>query len=119
VRDFESRFPQWWSDPIQAMWNRSRDAALADWQHRGDHSTHIDAPLIEDALAFGHGARSAYSHHTSWDAVSPQLRLDWTRLGHLGPAAWERVRDVVEHEWRRAGGPAGDAAPAFAPSAER
>ena len=31
MRDRDGRFPQWWSEPIEAMWSRSRDAAIADW----------------------------------------------------------------------------------------
>jgi len=105
MRDPDSRLPQWWSDPIQAAWDRSRDAAIVDWHVRGDHSTPIETALVEDALAFGHGARSAFPHQTSWDALGPQLRADWIRLGHVGPAAWDRVAEVVRHEWLRAAGP--------------
>jgi hypothetical protein len=111
MRDLDVKLPPWWSDQIEAAWNRSRDAALADWHLRGDRSMRIDAATIEDALAFGHGARSAYSHETLWDVVSSRLRADWTHLGHVGPAAWEHVVDVIRHEWLRAAGPGGDAPP--------
>ena len=108
-----ARLPQWWSDPIEAAWLRSRDAALVDWRVRGDHSLAlaIEASIVDQALAFGHGARSAYPHYRSWDIVSAHLRIDWIRLGHVGPAAWHRVAEIVRHEWLRAAGPGGDAAP--------
>jgi|SRR6185312_4714185 len=111
MRDLDAQFPQWWSDEIAESWRRSRAAALGDWERRGDHSIPIDATIIEHALAFGHGARCAYPHYTSWDAAWPQLRADWIGLGQVGPAAWSRIVDVVRHEWLRAAGPGGDAAP--------
>ncbi|HSD87983.1 MAG TPA: hypothetical protein VLB44_10735 [Kofleriaceae bacterium] len=111
MRETEAKLPQWWSHHIQESWNRSRDAALGDWSVHGDRSMPIDAAITEAALAFGHGARAAYPHLTSWDMVCPELRIDWVRLGHVGPAAWSRVVDVVRHEWLRAAGPDGDAAP--------
>ena len=58
---------------IQAAWDRSREAALVDWDGGRDHTAPIDTALVEHALAFGHGARSAYPHLTSWDEASPQL----------------------------------------------
>lgn len=108
----EFRLPQWWDEQIDAAWLRSRDAALADWDVRGDHSTPVETSVIEHALAFGHGARSAYPQRTTWEAVSPQLRADWIHLGNVGAAAWERVAELISHEWLRAAGPGGDAAPA-------
>jgi hypothetical protein len=111
MRDPDSKLPQWWSDQIQDAWNRSRHLALDHWRVEGNHSIPIDAAVVEQALAFGHGARSAYPHQTSWDAVRPQLRTDWIGLRHLGQAAWDRVSDVIRHEWLRAAGPGGDAAP--------
>jgi hypothetical protein len=112
MSDLDAKLPQWWSDQIQAAWDRSRAAALADWRLRGDHSIQIETAIIEDALAFGHGARSAYSHQTEWEALSSQLRADWIQLGHVGAGAWDRVIEVIRHEWLRAAGPGGDAAPA-------
>jgi len=107
----EARLPQWWSDRIQTAWDRSHDAAEADWRARGDHATPTDPAIVELALAFGHGARSAYPHVTTWAAVCAQLESDWVRLGHVGPAAWDRVIEIVRHEWLRAAGPSGDAVP--------
>lgn len=52
--------PQWWNDHIDAAWRRSRDAAISDWTVRGDRAP-IEPSIVEHALAFGHGARSAYS----------------------------------------------------------
>jgi hypothetical protein len=106
--------PQWWTDTISAAWLRSREAALSDWHVRGDRSTPRDMSIVEHALAFGHGARSAYPNRTTWDALSPQLHADWTQLGNIGPAAWDRVADIIQHEWQRAAGPGGDAEPAAA-----
>jgi len=112
MRDVEAKLPQWWSDPIQSAWERTRAAALADWRLRGDHATPVNEAIVEDALAFGHGARSAYSHLRTWETVCTQLRADWIQLGHVGPADWQRVFQIIQHEWRRAEGPGGDAAPA-------
>jgi len=105
------RLPPWWSRHIDAAWRRSRDAAVSDWSVRGDHSSPLDASIVEHALAFGHGARSAYARSETWDSVAPQLRDDWMHLGNTGIAAWENVVDIIQHEWRRAAGPGGDAAP--------
>jgi hypothetical protein len=102
--------PRWWNDEIAAAWTRSRDAAMSDWTTRGDRRS-IDAAIVEHALAFGHGARSAYSELVTWDAVAPQLRADWIDLGNVGTASWDRVAPIVEHEWLRAAGPGGDASP--------
>lgn len=104
MRDLDENLPQWWSDRIQAAWGRCRDAANADWRAQGDHST-VDPAIIDVALAFGHGARSAYPHVTTWAAACAQLRSDWIRLGHVGPAAWDRIVEIVRHEWLRAAGP--------------
>jgi hypothetical protein len=103
------KLPQWWNDHIEAAWRRSRDAAVTDWSVRGDRSSPMDDAIVAHALAFGHGGRSAYSE--TWDAVQPQLRADWTRLGNVGPAAWDRIAHIVRHEWLRAAGPGGDAGP--------
>jgi len=102
--------PQWWSDPIDAAWKRSRDAAISDWSVRGDRAP-IESSIVEHALAFGHGARSAYSTCVTWDAIEPQLSGDWIRLGNMGTASWDRIAHIVRHEWQRAAGPGGDAAP--------
>jgi hypothetical protein len=102
--------PQWWSEGIDAAWSRTREAAIDDWNVRGDRSP-IDASIVEDALAFGHGARSAYPHCSTWDSVSTQLHADWVHLGNTGPAAWDCVSRIIHHEWLRAGGPGGDAPP--------
>jgi len=104
--------PQWWTAPIAAAWARSRDAAVRDWAVRGDRSCSENVPILEHALAFGHGARSAYPHLDSWQTVSPYLRADWMRMGNVGIASWDQVAHIIEHEWRRAAGPGGDASPA-------
>jgi len=106
----DPKVPQWWSEPIDAAWQRSRDAALSDWSVRGDRFP-MDGSIIEHALAFGHGGRSVYPTCETWDAVQPQLREDWIRLGNMGPAAWDRIAHIVRHEWLRAAGPGGDAGP--------
>lgn len=105
------KLPQWWNDHIAAAWRRSRDAAVTDWSVCGDRSSPIDDAIVEHALAFGHGGRSAYSGCETWDAVQPQLCADWTRLGNMGPAAWDQIADIVRHEWLRAAGPGGDVGP--------
>jgi hypothetical protein len=30
--------PQWWNGHIDAVWRRSRDAAVGDWRVRGDRA---------------------------------------------------------------------------------
>ena len=102
--------PQWWNGHIDAAWRRSRDAAVGDWRVRGDQAP-IESAIVEHALAFGHGARSAYPSCVTWDAIHPQLRADWIRLGNTGPASWDQIAHIVRHEWQRAAGPDGDAAP--------
>jgi hypothetical protein len=104
--------PQWWNDRIEAAWRRSREAAITDWNVLGDRSASLNAAIVEHALAFGHGARIAYPHLATWDAVAPHLRTDWIELGNVGPASWDQVAHLVRHEWLRAAGPGGDAAPA-------
>jgi hypothetical protein len=104
------RLPQWWSARIDAAWQRSRNAAVSDWSVRGDRAP-IDDAIVKHALAFGHGARSAYPGCDTWDSVQPQLSADWTRLGNIGPASWELIAHIVRHEWLRAAGPGGDAGP--------
>ena len=102
--------PQRWNEHIDAAWRRSRDAAVSDWHVRGDRAP-IESSIVEHALAFGHGARSAYPGCATWDAIQPQLRADWIRLGNTGSASWDRIAHIVRHEWQRAAGPDGDAAP--------
>lgn len=104
------KLPQWWNAAIDAAWRRSRDAAISDWSVRGDRAP-MDNSIVEHALAFGHGARSAYPSCETWDAVQLQLCADWTRLGNIGPASWDRIAHIVRREWLRAAGPGGDAAP--------
>jgi hypothetical protein len=108
--DPSPRIPQWWSDAIDAAWRRSRDAAMSDWSVRGERSS-LDGSIVEHALAFGHGARSAYPGCETWDVVQPRLRADWTHLGNVGPASWDEIAHIVQHEWLRAAGPGGDASP--------
>jgi hypothetical protein len=108
--DLVPSLPSWWSDQIAAAWDRARDAAVTDWHARGDRFP-MQASLIEHALAFGHGARSAFPHSVTWASMGPQLRADWIRSGNVGPASWDEVAHIVRHEWLRAAGPGGDAAP--------
>ncbi|SRR5438477_5893778 len=108
--DLDPHLPQWWNDHIEAAWQRSRDAAVSDWRVRGDRAP-IEWSILEHALAFGHGARSAYPRCATWDAIQPQLRADWMRLGATGSASWDQISHIVRHEWQRAAGPDGDAAP--------
>jgi hypothetical protein len=103
--------PQWWNEHIAAAWARSRAAALEDWTVHGDRTDPPNLAIVEHALAFGHGARSAYPGFATWQAAAEQLRADWTHLGNVGTAAWDRVAVVIRHEWSRAAGPGGDAAP--------
>jgi hypothetical protein len=112
VSELGIRLPQWWNDRIDAAWQRSRHAAISDWNVRGDHATSVDASIVEHALAFGHGARSAYSSCLAWNTVSARLRADWIGLGCVGPASWRSVVAIIRHEWSRAAGPGGDAEPA-------
>jgi hypothetical protein len=108
----EAPLPPWWSAGIAAAWARVHDTAVTDWHARGDRFP-MQASIIEQALAFGHGARSAYPHLVTWEAVGPQLHLDWTRLGNINAASWDTVAHIVRHEWLRAAGPGGDAAPSL------
>lgn len=105
-----SDLPQWWNEHIEAAWQRSREAAIGDWNVRGDRAP-IDSTIVEHALAFGHGARSAYPDRMRWEAVAGQLAADWDHLGNVGPAAWAKIAHIVQHEWQRAAGPDGDAPP--------
>lgn len=110
-RGVEPVLPQWWTEEIAASWQRQRDAAMRSWRRDVDQRIPRDVSIVEHALAFGHGARSAYSQCTTWSAVAGHLRSDWNRLGNTGPASWGNVASIIEHEWRRAAGPGGDAAP--------
>lgn len=74
---------------------------------------------MEHALAFGHGARSAYPGCSTWDDIEPRLRADWIALGNTGLAAWGRIAHIARHEWQRAAGPDGDAAPERAADSAR
>ena len=103
--------PRWWDDRIDAAWSRSRAAAINDWHFHGERSETLDHALEERALAFGHGARSAYPHLTTWDVLWPRLRVEWNRLGNVGLASWDHVAELIRHEWQRSAGPGGDAAP--------
>ncbi len=67
--------PQWWSDAIATAWARAREAATTDWHARGDRFP-IQSSILDEALAFGHGARSAYPSLATWEAMSPQLHLE-------------------------------------------
>jgi hypothetical protein len=115
MTDPESALPQWWNDRIEAAWRRSRAAAVREWEVlrvvTSPLDGALDASIEQQALAFGHGARSAYPDRVTWDTVAPQLRADWDRLGHVGPASWDAVAHIIRHEWTRAGGPGGDVAP--------
>jgi hypothetical protein len=99
MRARPSRFPLWWGDVDETTWTRVRDAVLRDWRARSEHAATIEDAIVEAALAFGHGARSAYEHHNSWAALSAQLRIDWIGLGHCGTAAWDEIADIVKHAW--------------------
>jgi hypothetical protein len=74
----------------------ARDAILREWRACSSHAAPLEDAVVEAALAFGHGARSAYGHHTSWATLSPQLRVDWIGLGHVG---WDQIAEVVRHAW--------------------
>lgn len=89
-----TRFPPWWGHVDETSWKRVRDAILNDW--RATHAAPIDDMVVEAALAFGHGARNAYAHQTSWATLSAQLRVDWIGLGHEG---WDQIAEIVRHAW--------------------
>ena len=96
---------------MTASWQRQREMALRDWDGCRDRRIPMDPAIMEHALAFGHGARSAFPTCTTWDSIIVHLRADWIRLGNVGTAAWDKVAELVKHEWLRAAGPGGDASP--------
>ena len=93
-----ARFPLWWGDVDETSWKRVRGAILSDWRACSTHAAPIEDTVVEAALAFGHGARNAYAHHTSWATLSAQLRVDWIGLGHEG---WDQIAEIVRHAWLR------------------
>ena len=96
MRASPARFPPWWGDIAAAGWKRARDSVFREWRARSALAAPLEDAIVEAALAFGHGARRAYAHHTSWATLSSQLRVDWIGLGHVG---WDQVAEIVRHAW--------------------
>ena len=56
---------------------------------------------FDPAYRFGHGlaAKSRY-RDLDWDAIEPEVRLDWERQHPTHP--WERFKRAVQHAWETA-----------------
>jgi hypothetical protein len=102
MRTSPTRFPPWWGDIAVTSWTRSRDKIFREWWACRTHAVPLEDAIVEAALAFGHGARSAYAHHTSWATLASQLRVDWIGLGYVGPVGWDQIAEIVRHAWSRA-----------------
>jgi hypothetical protein len=99
----ETKKAAWWNDRIAASWEKAKASALAEWAKVTADTKKLEKAVAERALAFGHGARSAFSKVEVWtDQIERDLGKEWERLGNGGAAAWAKVRDAVKHEWQRA-----------------
>lgn len=99
----ETKRASWWTDRIAASWEKAKASAMAEWEKVTADTKKLEQAVVERALAFGHGARSAFSKVEAWtDQLERDLGKEWERLESGGAAAWAKVRDTVKHEWQRA-----------------
>ncbi len=98
----ETKKAPWWNDRIAASWEKAKATALAEWAKVAGETRKLEKAVVERALAFGHGARNAFSKAEAWtDQLERDLGREWERLGNDGAATWAKVRDTVKHEWQR------------------
>ncbi len=102
------RRPAWWSERDEQTWNSVKERILAGWskieQHAAKLDARLDAAAREQAVAFGHGARTAYRRITAWTAeFEKKLEEDWKAMGAVG--RWEKVREPIKHGWEQATAP--------------
>jgi len=97
--------PNWWNDKVESSWNSAKKEAVADWDRLVGAEKKVTNEIAEDAMAFGHGARSAYDKFQAWgNDLEKKLEEDWTGLGKGSDASWDKVRAAVQHQWQRAAG---------------
>ena len=92
--------PRWWTESLESSWARVKTEAVADWKKGVGVENKLENDLAEEAMAFGHGARSAYQKFSAWGGeLEETLKADWKK-GHSGEGAWEKVHDAVRHGWK-------------------
>lgn len=103
--------PAWWNDKIAASWTVAKNLAMTEWKKVAADGKKMKEEVVEGALAFGHGARKAYTKFEAWtDDFERDLSDEWKRLGNDATESWEKVRDAVKSEWQRATAKQADAA---------
>ena len=98
--------PQWWSKVEDLSWDKVKGSLTDEWQKVAGGAQKLEHKLAENAIAFGHGAKSAYNQTAQkmdgWsDEVEKRLKADWEKTHKDASVTWDKVRDAVKHGWER------------------
>lgn len=95
--------PKWWTDGMQASWDKVKLETVADWKKISAGEKKVETRIDEGALAFGHGAREAYHQIQVWGGeLETKLKADWKETAGDAGYAWDKVSAAVERGWERA-----------------
>lgn len=95
--------PKWWSDGIEASWEKVKVATVADWKKVVAGEKRVETKIDEGALAFGYGARKAYHQLEVWGGeLETKLKADWKETVVDAEHAWDKVSGAVQHGWEQA-----------------
>ena len=94
----------WWTTSLGAAWDDVKADAMADWKKLLSEKKKVGHAFDDQALAFGHGARTFYRKLSVWGGeLEDRLKADWKAAGHDATTAWENVSSAVQHGWETAG----------------
>jgi argininosuccinate lyase len=104
----EAKHPGWWTRANDLSWAKVKTRIMDEWHRIQQEASKLDKKLDqklnrsaeEHAVAFGHGARSAYERFTAWTTeFEKKLEEDWKAMG--AAQRWEKVRDAIKHGWEQ------------------
>ena len=97
--------PSWWTDKVDASWNKVKSEVLADWKKVVGAEKKVEHGIDEQAVAFGHGARQAFGQIKTWGKdLEAQLKADWQQTTMNVEGTWEKMSAAIKHGWERAVG---------------
>ena len=97
-----NRKPKWWTDGIEASWNKMKADTIAEWNKVVASEKRTATQLDEGAIAFGHGARKVYHEIKAWGSdLEDKLKVDWKETAVDAEQAWDKVKSAVKHGWER------------------
>jgi hypothetical protein len=92
---------RWWST-TPVGWADVSESLYARWRHHGNSEPWLEKDVVEGAMAFGYGSRTAYGELLPWKELESQLEADWKESGREPEHAWRNVFHAIKFGWSAA-----------------